>query len=106
VHRLVLEAFTSAVEDCRDEGTARLLGAVCDLYVLSEIEGDRGWFLEHGRLTPAASKAVTRAVDDLCRELRQHVGSLVAGLGVPTSWLGAEITGASAPGSATARMAG
>jgi len=34
------------------------------------------------------------------------VGSLVAGLGVPTSWLGAEITGASAPGSATARMAG
>jgi acyl-CoA oxidase len=106
VHRLVLEAFAAAVQDCRDEGTGRLLGAVCDLYVLSEIEGDRGWFLEHGRLTPAASKAVTRAVDDLCRELRQHVVSLVAGLGVPTSWLGAEITAAPAPGPATARMAG
>ena len=80
--------------------------AVCDLYAPREVEADRGWFLEHGRLTPAASKAVTRAVDDLCRELRPHAGTVVAGLGIPTSWLGAEITDRPTDTSPAARMAG
>ena len=106
VHRLVLEAFTAAVADCRDEPTARLLGALCDLYVLADVEADRGWFLEHGRLTPATSKAVTRAVDDLCRELRPHVETLVAGLGIPSSWLGAEIADRPTDTAPAARMAG
>jgi acyl-CoA oxidase len=74
-----------------------LLSRACDLYVLSEVEADRGWFLEHGRLTPAGSKAVGRAVDDLCRELRPHARTLVAGLGVPPAWLGAELAGSAQP---------
>ena len=53
VHRLVLEAFVAAVVDCATRRRAALLGRVCDLYALSEMESDRGWFLEHGRLTPA-----------------------------------------------------
>ena len=73
---------------------------------LADVEADRGWFLEHGRLTPATSKAVTRAVDDLCRELRPHVGTLVAGLGIPACWLGAEITDRPTDTSPAARMAG
>ncbi len=92
VHRLVLDAFVAAIADCRDQATAALLGRVCDLYALSEVESDRGWFLEHGRLTPATSKAVTRAVDDLCRELRPHAAALVDGLGIPREWLAAEMT--------------
>jgi acyl-CoA oxidase len=91
VHRLVLEAFARAVESCRDDGARALLGRVCDLYVLSELESDRAWFLEHGRLTPAGSKAVGRAVDELCRELRPHARTVVAGLGIPQSWLATEL---------------
>ena len=91
VHRLVLEAFAAAIDRCEDPDAKALLGRVCDLYVLAEVESDRGWFLEHGRLTPALSKAVGRAVDDLCRDLRPHARTLVAGLGIPRAWLAAEV---------------
>jgi acyl-CoA oxidase len=91
VHHLVLEAFAAAVDRCTDPGTKALLGRACDLYVLSEVESDRGWFLEHGRLTPSGAKAVGRAVDDLCRELRPHARTLVAGFGIPPEWLAAEL---------------
>ncbi len=59
---------------------------VCDLYVLAEVESDRGWFLEHGRLTPALSKAVGRAVDDLAA--RADAGRRA---GRPQEWLAAEV---------------
>ena len=91
VHRLVLDAFAAAIDRCDNEDAKALLGRVCDLYVLAEVESDRGWFLEHGRLTPALSKAVGRAVDDLCRDLRPHARTLVAGLGIPKEWLAAEV---------------
>jgi acyl-CoA oxidase len=91
VHLTLLQAFDRAVQGCGDSGTSALLGSVCDLYALAEIESDRAWFLEHGRLTPSGSKAVTRAVDDLCRELRPRAATLVDGLGIPREWLGAEI---------------
>jgi acyl-CoA oxidase len=97
VHRLMLDAFVSAVDGCTDNGARALLGRACDLYVLSEVEADRGWFLEHGRLTPSGSKAVGRAVDDLCRDLRPQALTLVDGLGIPRSWLGAELAGAAQP---------
>ena len=97
VHRLVLDAFAAAVEGCTDDGTRALLSRACDLYVLAEVESDRGWFLEHGRLTPAGAKAVGRAVDDLCRELRPHARTLVAGLGIPREWLAADLTQATSP---------
>jgi acyl-CoA oxidase len=80
------------VESCRDDGTRALLGRVCDLYALAELESDRAWFLEHGRLTPSGSKAVGRAVDDLCRELRPHARTVVAGLGIPDAWLSTELS--------------
>jgi acyl-CoA oxidase len=91
VHRLVLESFAAAIDSCDDPDARALLGRRCDHYVLAEVESDRGWFLEHGRLTPAGAKAVGRAVDDLCRELRPHARTLVAGLGIPPEWLAAEI---------------
>jgi acyl-CoA oxidase len=91
VHRVVLEAFITAVAGCDDPDVAALLDAVCDLYALVELESDRGWFLEHGRLTPSASKGLTRAVNELCGELRPQARLLVDGFGIPDSWLGAEI---------------
>jgi acyl-CoA oxidase len=95
VHRLVLEAFTAAVLACEGDGgdprVAALLDAVCDLYALATIEGERAWYLEHGRLTPGRAKAVTRAVDELCGELRPHAVTLVDAFAIPATWLAAEI---------------
>ncbi|PRY40277.1 acyl-CoA dehydrogenase [Umezawaea tangerina] len=87
VDRVVMEAFVAGVDRCSDPGVAELLGKVCDLYALSVIEGDRGWFLEHGGLTAAGSKGVTQAVNGLCGELRGRVGELVEGFGIPEVWM-------------------
>ncbi|GAA0210101.1 acyl-CoA dehydrogenase [Saccharothrix mutabilis subsp. mutabilis] len=91
VDRVVLEAFVAAVDRCADPSTRDLVDRVCDLYALSVIEADRAWFLEHGRLTPARAKAVTQAVNDLCRLLRPDARRLVDAFGVPESWSRAPI---------------
>ncbi|GAA3364435.1 acyl-CoA dehydrogenase [Saccharopolyspora gregorii] len=95
IDRVVLEAFVAGVERCSDPATAQLLERVCDLYVLSTIEEDRGWFLEHERITPRRAKAVTEAVNGLCQGLRPHAVELVEAFGLPRQWLTAPIaTGA------------
>ncbi|GAB3286734.1 acyl-CoA dehydrogenase family protein [Parasphingorhabdus pacifica] len=95
VDRVVLEAFVAAIERCPDQETAAVLNRLCDLFVLANIEEDRGWFLEHERLTPRRSKAVTEAVNALCQGLRPHAVSLVEAFGLPRQWLTAPIaTGA------------
>ena len=93
VDRVVLEAFVAAVDEVEDEAAKALLGQVCDLYVLSNLEADRGWFLEHGRLSTRQSKALTRAVNELCRTLRPQARTLVDAFGVPEESLPALATG-------------
>jgi acyl-CoA oxidase len=91
VDRLVLEAFVAAIDRCDDPATRELLRRVCALYALSNIEADRGWFLEHGRLTPRRSKAVTQAVNALLAGLRPDARRLVDGFGIPDEVLEASI---------------
>jgi acyl-CoA oxidase len=91
VDGLLLEAFVAGIERT-SEGPARdLLNQVCDLFALSTIEADRAWFLEHGRLTTTRSKAVVKAVDELCQELRPNAVTLVDAFAVPDQWLAARI---------------
>lgn len=61
------EAFVRAVNRCEDGALAVTLDRLCDLYALHEIERDRGWFLEHGRLTGARSKAITKGSESALR---------------------------------------
>lgn len=68
-----------------------ILNRLCDLYALANIEGDRGWFLEHGRLSGPRSKAITRAVNQLCAEVRQDARVLVDAFGIPDAVLEAPI---------------
>ncbi|MFC7329691.1 acyl-CoA dehydrogenase [Marinactinospora rubrisoli] len=91
VDRVVLEAFIAAIDRCVHPGARWALDRLCDLYVLSLVEADRAWFLEHGRLTPARAKAVTAAVDSLCRRLRPHAVGLTSAFGLPDEWLAAPI---------------
>ncbi|MET0233756.1 MAG: acyl-CoA dehydrogenase [Kibdelosporangium sp.] len=87
IDRLVLEAFTNAIERSPDESTKALLDQVCDLYVLSTVETDRAWFLEHGRLSPARSKKVVAEVNALCKQLRPHARRLVDAFAIPEQYL-------------------
>ena len=91
VDRTILEAFVAGIDACEDRTAAAMLSTVCDLYALSTIEADKGWYLEHGRITPARSKQVTAAVNDLCAVLRPHAQDLVDAFGIPKKWLGTEL---------------
>jgi acyl-CoA oxidase len=79
----VLEAFDTAITALDDSPAKTVLSRVCDLHALTVIERERGWFLEHNRLTPTRSKAVTATVNQLCGELRPYAGLLVEAFGVP-----------------------
>ncbi|NKQ56626.1 acyl-CoA oxidase [Amycolatopsis sp. K13G38] len=91
VDRVVLEAFVAAIDRCEDAEARAMLDQVCDLYVLSNIEDDRAWFLEHGRLTSARAKSVVAAVNELCKKLRPHARTLVDAFAIPEPFLRAEM---------------
>ncbi len=89
--RVLLESFATAIEDCEDEGLRGVLSRLCDLYALANLEADRGFFQEHGRLTGPRCKAITREVNRLCNEIRTQAGELVDAFGIPDQVLGAPI---------------
>jgi acyl-CoA oxidase len=88
VDRLVLESFAAAVQRCDDGSLKDALSALCDLYALSTIEQERGWYFEHSRMSAPQSKAITRRVNGLCAELREQALTLVDAFGIPESLLG------------------
>ena len=87
---VVLRSFAAAIERCTDPDVAALLDVVCDLFALSSIEQDIGWFLTHGTLRPAGARAVTEGVDALCGVLRPHATTLVDAFAIDPAWLPAQ----------------
>ncbi len=87
VERWVLDAFVDKVAALEDGDQKVALNLLCDLFALSAIEADRGWFMEHGRLSSQRSKAITREVNDLCRKIRPLAVDLVDAFGVPPEML-------------------
>lgn len=91
MERIVLEAFIAAI-DATEPGEVRdVLERLCSLYALSSIQADRGWFADHAKLSAGRGKAIGAQINALCAELRPEALSLVEGLGIPESWLGAAI---------------
>jgi acyl-CoA oxidase len=88
VDLVVLEAFAGAVERCEEPGARAILDPLCSLYALSRVEAERGWYQEHGKLSSTRSKAVLKAVNELCAQLRPHAELLVEAFGVPEAALG------------------
>ena len=89
--RIFFEAFLTKVQNTPQGTNRTVLHALCDLYALHMIEESRAWYMEHGRLSSERSKAVTAAVDQLCRQLRPHAEDIVDSFGVPSELLRAEI---------------
>ena len=89
VERQLAEAFLAGIDTCPER--AELLDLLCDLHVLSGMEADRAWYLEHNRISDRRSKEIVAAVDDLCEQLRPHVPELIEGFGIPDTWITAPI---------------
>ncbi len=88
---VALEAFAAAIDRCEDEAVRDALNVVCDLYALQNVEADKGFFQEHGRLSSPRCKQITREVNRICNEVRLQAGALVDSLGIPDSILRAPI---------------
>jgi acyl-CoA oxidase len=83
IDRIILEAFIAGIDSCEDDEAQKVLNMVCDLYVLSVIEDDAAWYIEHRYLSTERAKAVTRGINERCRTLRPYAETLVDGFGIP-----------------------
>jgi acyl-CoA oxidase len=91
IDRIILEAFDEGIKRVEDPELAAVLDQLCNLYAVANIEADRGWFQDHGRMTSGRSKAFTRAVGQLCFDLRPKAEALVDAFGIPDVMLAAPI---------------
>jgi len=91
VDSVLLQAFLTAIDTCPAGDMRTLLERVCDLFVMSTLEAERGWFQEHGRMTGQRAKAVIAEVDNLCALLRPHARTLVDAFGIPEPAIAAPI---------------
>jgi acyl-CoA oxidase len=87
----VAQRFKRGLDDGFDPSLKPALNLLCDLYALHNIETDRGFFREHGRLSGPWCKAITREVNRLCDEVRQQAGAFVEAFGIPDDVLRAPI---------------
>ena len=89
VDHLVVQRFQAVVSGMADGPERDAMRLLCDLHALSTLQADRGWFAEHGKLTPAASKRLRKLVTALCGEVRVIARPLVDAFAIPDEVLGA-----------------
>jgi acyl-CoA oxidase len=91
IDRVILERFAKVIATVYTHSLRPVLKRTCDLFALSQIEINKGWYLEQGALTGFKSRAISRQVDKLCREVRDEAVQLVDSFGIPDSCLAAPI---------------
>jgi acyl-CoA oxidase len=91
VERVVFEAFAAGVRGCPDAGLQGWLERLCDLYALSRLAADMGWFVEDGYVEPWKARAIRKEVERLCVEVRAGAVDLVNAFGIPDTCLAAPI---------------
>ncbi len=89
--RIVLEQFIEQVNQTKKPELKTILKKLCDLFALSQIELNKGWYLEHGYMEGVKTKAIRRMVNKLCWEIRQEAVPLVDAFQIPDSCLAAPI---------------
>jgi acyl-CoA oxidase len=91
VERGILEQCVETIRDVSDADLGAALKTVCDLFALSKIEEDSGWYLENGYIEGVKARAIRRMVNRLCAETRQQAQALVDAFAIPDELLGAPI---------------
>ena len=91
IDNIVLKSFIKAIDSCADASVKTVMSKVCQLYALTVVDEEKGWFLENDYLEGNKTKAIRRVKAKLIQELRPDVEGLVDGFGIPDAMLGAEI---------------
>ena len=91
VERIVLEQFIQKVNSVENKQLSKVLKLLCDLFALTQIEHNKGWYLEHGYMEGVKTKAIRKLVNKLCVEVRKDALPLVDAFEIPESCLAAPI---------------
>ncbi len=91
IERIILEQFILQVEKTKDAGCKSALKKLCDLFALSQIDKNKGWYLEQGYMEGNKTKAIRRLVNQLCWDIRQDAVPLVNAFNIPNACLAAPI---------------
>ncbi len=83
VDRICLEKFLEKIQQEKNPQLKKVLELLCQLFALSKIEQNLGFYLTHKFLSPARAKEVGDEVEGLCAELRPYAKVLAFSLGVP-----------------------
>jgi len=91
VERIILEQFIVQVSQTKDEGCKAVLKKLCDLFALSQIDKNKGWYLEQGYMEGVKTKAIRKLMNQLCWEIRQDAVPLTDAFAIPDNCLAAPI---------------
>jgi acyl-CoA oxidase len=91
IERIILERFILQVENTKDAGCKAVLKKLCDLFALSMIDENKGWYLEQGYMEGVKTKAIRKLLNQLCWEVRQEAVPLVNAFDIPDRCLSAPI---------------
>ena len=86
------EAFTAALEKVADPATSEVLTWLRDVFTLSLIEEDLGWFLANGHLSMQRARTLPGYLNRLLARLRPHAQDLVDAFGYTQDHLRADIS--------------
>jgi acyl-CoA oxidase len=91
LERIVLEQFQAAIKTVQDEKSKEILTKLNQLYALSQLEKNKGWYLEDGYVEAVKTKAIRKMVNQLCWDIRPDAVALVNAFDIPKSCLAAPI---------------
>ena len=91
IERIVLEQFIFQVERTENTGCKTVLKKLCDLFALSQLDKNKGWYLEQGYMEGVKTKAIRKLVNQLCWDIRQEAVPLVNAFNIPDQCLAAPI---------------
>jgi acyl-CoA oxidase len=91
IERIILEKFIGQIERTEDTGCKEILTKLCHLFALSQLDKNKGWYLENGYMEGVKTKAIRKALNQLCWEVRQEAVPLTDAFKIPDNCLAAPI---------------
>lgn len=91
IERIILEEFINKIEQVEDQECKQVLRKLCQLFALSQIEKNKGWYLENGYMAGTKTKAIRKLVDEMCWEIRKDALALTDAFAIPDPLLAAPI---------------
>lgn len=91
IERLAYKEFINKIDSLEDSDEKSILIKLSQLFALTVIEEDKGWYLEADYMEGVKTKAIRRIISKLCQELRYEARGLVDAFGIPEELLGAKV---------------